>query len=473
MKLRLFGVIATLLLAAGILIPLAAPASARHPMPAPGNPIIFVHGGAGSGAQFESQAMRFESNFYSHEYIYALEYDSSFSINTMDDVYAKLDALILRVQEETGAEQVDILGHSLGTTVMIGGLLGTTVTPGYLNTSAERAADVAHYVNIDGRTAIALPGSVVGVPVPTLAIWAGRGQPGRQIVGATNVTIPDVTHVQSATCPESFVEMYKFFTGNDPVTSDIVPQPPGQVRLAGRAVLFPLNTGVPSGTLQIWRVNGDTGARLEDEPEAVYPLSGDGSWGPFEAVGGKYYEFNIVREGQSDHPSYYEPFIRSDYLIRLLTSGPTGGPSAYMDRSPNHVNLLLGRNMEFWGDQGAENDVLKVNGTNVISAATHPITKLVNYMFVYDQGADGVSHLGVPIPYYHALTFFTGVDVHVPGAYPANGTTSIELTSRTGGGETQTINVPNLASSQIRTITVMFHDYSQDINSWQEYIRSR
>jgi len=109
----------------------------------------------------------------------------------------------------------------------------------------------------------------------------------------------------------------------------------------------------------------------------------------------------------------------------------------------------------------------------VISAATHPITKLVNYMFVYDQGADGVSHLGVPIPYYHALTFFTGVDVHVPGAYPANGTTSIELTSRTGGGETQTINVPNLASSQIRTITVMFHDYSQEINSWVEYVQSR
>jgi len=465
MKIRLFGVIAGLLMAIGILIPLSAPADACPPWQIPGtHPIIFVHGGAGSGAQFESQAMRFESNLYSHEYIYTLEYDSSFIINTMAQVYANLDALIVRVQEETGAEQVDILGHSLGTTVM----------HGYLNSSAERAAKVAHYVNIDGRTATALPGTVVGVPVPTLAIWAGRGAPGRQIVGATNVTIPDVTHVQSATCPESFVEMYKFFTGNDPVTSDIVPQPPGQVRLAGRAVLFPLNTGVPNGTLQIWRVNGDTGARLEDEPKAVYPLSGDGSWGPFEAVGGKYYEFNIVREGQSDHPSYYEPFIRSDYLIRLLTSGPTGGPSAYMDRSPNHVNLLLGRNMEFWGnDPGAENDVLEVNGTNVVSPATNPIAKLVNYMFVYDQGTDGVSHLGVPIGYYHALPFFTGVDVYAPGAYPADGTTSIVLTSRVGGGRTQTINVPNLASSQIRTITVMFHDYNQDINSWPEYVQSK
>lgn len=463
MKIKLFGLIALVLMLAGVLFQSSAPAHARHPMPAPGNPIIFVHGGAGSGAQFESQAMRFESNGYPVEYINVLEYDSSFTINTMAQVYANLDALIVSVQEKTGAQQVDVLGHSLGTTVM----------QGYLNSSAERAANVAHYVNIDGRTATALFGTVVGVPVPTLALWAGRGAPGRQIVGATNVTIPDVTHVQSATSADSFVEMYKFFTGNEPATKDIVPEPPGQVTLAGRAVLFPQNTGVPSGTLEIWRVNGDTGARLEDGPEAVYPLSGDGSWGPFAAVGGKYYEFNIVREGQSDHPSYYEPFIRSDYLIRLLTSGPTGGPSAYMDRSPNHVNLLLGRNMEFWGDQGAENDVLEVNGVNVISPATNPITKLVNYMFVYDQGADGVSHLGVPIAYYQALSFFTGVDLFTPGAYPPNGTVSVVLTSRTGGGKTQTINVPNLASSQIRTITVMFHDYSQDINSWPEYVRSR
>jgi pimeloyl-ACP methyl ester carboxylesterase len=456
MKSKLFGLIAAVMLV-GMLFSSATLAAAKKPTPAPGNPMIFVHGGAGSGAQFESQAMRFESNGYPVDYIYTLEYDSSFTINTMGDVYAKLDALIVRVQEETGAEQVDILGHSLGTTVM----------HGYL-AFPDRAANVAHYVNIDGRTALAPPGGV-----PTLAIWAGRGVPGRQIVGATNVTIPDVTHVQSATSADSFVEMYKFFTGNEPATKDIVPEPPGQVRLAGRAVLWPQNIGVPSGTLQIWRVDCDTGARIDKKPEAVYPLSGDGAFGPFKAKGGWCYEFNIVREGQSDHPSYYEPFIRSDYLIRLLTSGPTGGPSANMDRSPNHVNLLLGRNMELWGDQGAENDVLEVNGANVISPATHPITKLVNYMFVYDQGADGVSHLGVPIPYYHALTFFTGVDLFTPGAYPPNGTVSVALTSRTGGGKTQTINVPNLASSQIRTITVMFHDYSQANNSWQEYVQSR
>ena len=43
---------------------------------APGNPMIFVHGGSGVGAQFESQSQRFESNGYPADYVKVLEYDS-------------------------------------------------------------------------------------------------------------------------------------------------------------------------------------------------------------------------------------------------------------------------------------------------------------------------------------------------------------------------------------------------------------
>ena len=137
---------------------LYAPAGARHyAHKFPYNPIIFVHGGAGSGAQFESQAMRFTSNGYPQDYINALEYDSRFSINTMADVWNHLDELIADLQAKLGVDQVDVLGHSLGTTVM----------HGYL-AFPDRAVNVAHYVNIDGRTADEPPGGV-----PTLALWAG------------------------------------------------------------------------------------------------------------------------------------------------------------------------------------------------------------------------------------------------------------------------------------------------------------
>ena len=74
---------------AGLL--LAAPAAGAHPKHGrlDPTPLIFVHGGAGSGAQFESQALRFTSNGYPSNYIRVLEYDSTFGVNTMDQVLAR------------------------------------------------------------------------------------------------------------------------------------------------------------------------------------------------------------------------------------------------------------------------------------------------------------------------------------------------------------------------------------------------
>ena len=123
---------ATVAVAVALLAP--APAGARtvdkptEPPPAP-RPLIFVHGGAGSGAQFESQAMRFASNGYPQDRLAVHEYDSTFGINTMEQVWAGLDALITEKLAATGADKVDLAGHSLGTTVL----------QGYLTSSPERS----------------------------------------------------------------------------------------------------------------------------------------------------------------------------------------------------------------------------------------------------------------------------------------------------------------------------------------------
>ncbi len=151
-KLSALCFIGSALAVIGILI--AAPAADAKP---PLNPIIFVHGGSGSGAQFESQAMRFTSNGYPHRHIAVLEYDSSSIGTILPAVLARLDALIAQLKASTGRAQVDLLGHSLG----------TFVCQTYL-ASPARAANVAHYVNIDGASAPAPPGNV-----PTLALWAG------------------------------------------------------------------------------------------------------------------------------------------------------------------------------------------------------------------------------------------------------------------------------------------------------------
>jgi hypothetical protein len=324
----------------------------------------------------------------------------------------------------------------------------------------NRAANVAHYVNIDGRTATALPGGV-----PTLALWAEKSGTGRQIVGAWNVTIPNTTHVQVATCAEAFFYMYKFFTGKDPKTTEILPEPWGKIDLAGRAIYFPQNIGVAGGTLQIYEINGYTGARLHKKPAALYPIDASGNWGPFKARAGDYYEFVIVHPTGEIHPFYYQPFIRSDYLIRLNTSPePSGGVSGLMDRSPNHSNLIVSRNMEFWGDQVIDNDILAINGVNIVNAATCPsvpFPAIVDILFVFDQNADQVSHPQVPIPEPTPLVFFALVDLYVPGAYPPNGTIRLTLIPRGGNGLMQVINVPNWASSEVRRISVTFNDFIQ------------
>jgi hypothetical protein len=395
--------------------------------------------------------MRFTSNGYPHEYINVLEYDSSFTLNTWDQVYERLDQLIADLKDEFGVAQVDILGHSLGTTVM----------HNYLATPA-RAANVAHYVNIDGRTATALPGGV-----PTLALWADKTGTGREIVGAWNVTFTQTGHVQAATSAESFYYMYKFFTGKDPKTTDILPEPWGKIELAGRAVYYQLNSGVAGATLKIYEINGYTGARLHQYPKAVYSIGEDGNWGPFKAKAGQHYEFVIVHPDPYSyeiHPFYYQPFIRSNYLIRLNTSRePSGGVSGtYMPRDPRHSNLIISRNKEFWGDQGIDNDILAINGVNIVNANTckaAPITATANTLFAFDKDVDQVSHPDVAIP--ETLTFFAMVDLFVPGAYPPNRTIRFTLIPRGGNGLMQVLNVPNWASSEVRRISVTFNDFIQ------------
>src|SRR5512132_2148786 len=104
--------------ALALLLPAPAAANHRGIETSHIHPVIFVHGFEGSGAQFESQAMRFEGNGYSNGYVRALDYDSTFSVESMSDVQARLDVLIADLKQQTGKSRVDIVGHSLGTSLM-------------------------------------------------------------------------------------------------------------------------------------------------------------------------------------------------------------------------------------------------------------------------------------------------------------------------------------------------------------------
>ena len=411
----------------------AAPGSARL------RPVVFVHGFSGSGAEFETQAMRFTSNGYPAKKIAVHEYDSLFSTETQTDVFARLDRRIKKLLKTTGSDRVDLLGHSLGTTLM----------QAYLNSDPQRAARVAHYVNLDGAPASSPPGGV-----STLAIW-GEGAASRKIVGAANVYFTNQSHVQVVTSTETFKQIYTFFTGKAPATTDVVPERGGRVKLAGRAIIFPQNTGFDA-QLQIFEVSGTTGLRLRSRPEATFRLHGDGSWGPFSGRANRHYEFAIVRP-EGVHHLYYEPFTRSDYWVRLLTSPESGGIGDVIERSDHHASLTIVRYKEFWADQAFGNDELDINGVNILNAATAPRAKRVNAIFVFDAGIDGVTHLAAPIPTVFALPFLSGVDDYLPGVSPPDDTISLTSIPRGGGGRAFVINVPNFASST-DPISVQFRD---------------
>src|SRR3954447_5335184 len=231
MQARATRLLTAALACAAFLALVAQPAAAQGSFAQ--NPVLFVHGIEGSGSQFESQKMRFMSNGYPEAWVDEVDYDSTRAVGDKSVIDAQIHEKIEALKKRTGKSKVDVIAHSLGTIVM----------EDYITSSDERKANVGKYVNVDGQDSN--PG------VPTLAVWAGRGTPGRSMDGATNVTIPNQTHVQTCTSSKSFVEYFKFLTGKAPA-HDIVPQK-GAIELGGRTLNFPENTGLSGATIQLWK----------------------------------------------------------------------------------------------------------------------------------------------------------------------------------------------------------------------------
>ena len=206
------------------------------------------------------------------------------------------------MKAQTGSDQVDILAHSRGTTVM----------HTYLATP-ERAATVRRYVNFDGRTSDTQPGGV-----PTLAVW-GEGDQARTIGGAENVYFPDKAHTEVTTSAEAFAKVYAFLLDAKPETKQVVrgEAEQGQGRRAG-ASSSRTTAGSPAATLRVYLLDDKTGQRESNKPVYEKALDVTGNFGPFKVDGTSHYEFEVTRPGDSTIHNYPEPFERDDYFYRVL-----------------------------------------------------------------------------------------------------------------------------------------------------------
>ena len=402
-------------------------------------PVLIVHGFESAGSNFASQAMRFESNGYPHGWVEEIDYDSTAAVANHEEVDKQIDEAIAALKQRTGKSQVDLIGHSEGTSVSY-----SYLTEGAK--AAERKANVAAYVNMDGQAKN--PG------VRTLALWAGRGAPGRSMEGATNVTIPNQTHVQSSTSPESFVQVYKFVRNRLP-KHDIVAQK--GIQLAGKALEFPQNSGLAGDTVEIWPLDSN-GARTTKTPLASFlitdPSTGGGAWGPVAAKSGVRYEFALVKPGKTLH-IYMEPFPRSDYAIRLLGSQPLEN---YTGKQPKSSGAVMIRYKEYWGNEPGQNDELLINGLNICTPALCPVSKLVNAYFAFNWEGKEETTLN-PDPVTGALPFIQGAQVYIPASSPPNAIVKYQLNSR-GGGGLRTLNIPNWEGTTDQ-VTIYWNDFER------------
>jgi hypothetical protein len=392
-------------------------------------PVLFVHGVESAGSNFASQEMRFESNGYPHGWVEALDYNSlgAAAENYNGEVEEQIEKAIEGLKQRSGKSQVVVVGHSEGTKVMYHYLAESAK-------AAEHRESVAAYVNLDGQESN--PG------VRTLAVWAERSGPtgpeGRHMEGAENVTMPDMTHVQSATSAQTFIQIFKFFRNKLP-KHDIVAQ--RKIQLAGKALEFPQNTGLAGDTVEVWPVNSN-GERTSKTPISTSLLTdaseSGGAFGPVTGKSGQRYEFALVKPDAKTLHVYFEPFARSDYDIRLLGSVPIEGETG---KFPGGSGAVMIRYEEYWGNEPGQNDELLVNGLNLCTPTLCPWEKKVNAYFAFNWEGKEESTLNEE-PALSKLPFIQAAQVFIPAHEPPNATVSYQLKSRLGGG-LRTLNVPN------------------------------
>jgi hypothetical protein len=317
--------------------------------------------------------------------------------------------------------------------------MGTAISTSYLST-ARHAAKVAHYVNVDGVGGDELPG---GVPTLNLMASSMAGE----ITGATNVYLQRHTHVQACSSPESFAWMYDFFTGKPPATTDILPATSDTIALEGKLVVFVTNAVPENIDLSIFEVNPDTAQRIGSSPVYAKPLASDGTFTLTNAKQGSAYEFVATRSGEENEGHwFYEPFVRTDTLIRLKYTEPGSILYNMLDTSDDSVAVIIVRNREMLGEDagGTGVDSLTVNGTEIcdgVLPASGPIG-----LVVFDEDADGVSDLSAVADAYRAIPFVNGVDLLIPATPSGGGIVTITMEDRYSGA-IQTINIPDRPST--------------------------
>lgn len=363
-------------------------------------PIVFAHGFIENGDAFFTQAMRFAANGYCLDRIFTHDWNTLLASAGWDREIAQLRDYIDWVLEQTGAGKVDLLGHSMG------GHLGFS----FLEEEANRLL-VAHYVNVASWYPDIIPD---GVEILSLSS-KGDTMVGESIVeGATNVVFEDLDHLQVATSPESFVEIYKFFTGETPEITEPVPEEP--IFVSGRIVSFGLNGPMSGIILNIYAFDPKTGQRTSKQAEHTFISGPYGYWGPFKALPGIYYEFECV-DPNGFWPAiryYHEPFVRSidkTYFRVLPDSGILPGFLSALLPIPDDYTIFAWLDLNQSVIEGR--DTLTLNGIDLAIPELADASIQTIALFFMDANFNGQSDMEAAGGIFASMPFIRIFDIRI------------------------------------------------------------
>lgn len=397
------------------------------------HPVVFIHGYLASGDTWANQVMRFTSNRYCDNLLYAYDWNSVGGSTNQ----ALLDAFIDTVLARTGATQVDLVGHSAG-----GGY-------GYAYCEdTTRAKKVAHYVHIGSSSQTSPAGA--NDEVPTMNISSGSDEVAgvTTITGATNITLAGKDHYQVATSEETFTELYKFFnSGTVPTTSSITAQT--DIIVSGKALTLGENTPHNGATVHIYEVNPDNGSRLSSSPNFTLTADAQGMWGPQKIKTNTRYEFEVISNVSGDRVIHYyrEGFTHTNplvYLRTIPTSGLAGTLLSSLSENDNQSVLAV-----FTANQAtvAGRDSLEVDNVILSTSTITPASNTIIAMFLFDGNNNQQSDYTVPGLFGILPTFLTARDMYFQTSF------AYAVPLRFNG---RTLHVPNLKSQSDGVIVAVF-----------------
>jgi pimeloyl-ACP methyl ester carboxylesterase len=357
-------------------------------------PIVFVHGFLGSGDTYATQLQRFISNGYCNNQLYVFDWNS---IGARGNTSAQLDSLINVVIKKTGADKINLVGHSAG------GGIGYN----YLNDSL-RASKVAHYVHIGSGKNTKPAGKNGDVPTMNIFSTDDKVAKGGAIPGAVNIQQSGNDHYQVATSEASFYSMYSFFNnGNKAALTNKKERKPV---IAGKACLMGENTPLAGALIDVYAFDLTKGNRKKSAPDFHFLADSLGNWGPFIADPSIGYEFVLQPTGGQRTVHYFhEPFVQSNSLVYLRALPKTGMTALLLNILPADDNQSVLAIFTSNGAVVSGRDSLTLNDINLSSSIIAPASKTGIAQFIFDDGDKKSS--GKLIPNFNAVPFMNGVDL--------------------------------------------------------------